>query len=294
MATSTSPTPRADGPSRPSAKAARAAAAAEAARLREEAARRARRGRVLGIGLLALAVLALVVAVVVVLGSEEKPIGYQGEPGSISLSEVKAPDSANEDGGIPVGQGLVAGTSNEGAVVVEAIFDYRCPWCAVFDEANAADLEALAQEGRITLVYRPVSFLDKAEGSRQYSTRSATAAAIVADRAPEHFLAFSTALMQNQPEKGQGPSDEDIAAVARSAGVPEDVVAQLTETAEGSERTFARWVFAATERADEMLGGLTTPSVFIDGERFPGEGDDPEALYKTGPLREAIEARLGS
>ena len=246
----------------------------------------------LGIGALVLAVVALVVAVVVVLGNEEKPLGYQGEAGSISFAEVKAPGAANEDGGIPVGKDLVAGTTNEGAIAVEAIYDYRCPWCAVFEGKNGPDLEALAKEGKITIVYRPVSFLDKAEGSKQFSTRAAAAAAIVADRAPEYFLAFNTALMQNQPEKGQGATDDDIAAVARAAGVPEDVVAQLTETAEGSERLFARWVFAATEHADELLGGLTTPSVLIDGERFPGPGDDPESLYTTGPLRAAIEARL--
>ncbi|MDQ2624576.1 MAG: thioredoxin domain-containing protein [Actinomycetota bacterium] len=275
-----------------SARAQRSAATEKAAQLRAEADSRARRSKFLALGGLALAVVALVVAVVVVLGSEEKPLGYQGEPGSITLADVSAPSGADADGGIAVGPDLVAGTSTPGAVVVEVLYDYRCPYCAVFDEANGPDLKRLAHEGKITLVYRPVSFLDRAEGSKQYSTRSATAAAIVADRSPEHFVAFHEALMTNQPDQGEGPDDEAIAEVARVAGVPEDVVAQLDETAEGSERTFARWVFAATERGGELLGKLTTPSVLIDGERFPGVDDDPESLYKTGPLREAIEGRL--
>ena len=278
---------------RPTAKAARLAAAEEAARIRAESAAKARRTRLWAIGGLVLAVAALVIAVVVVLGAEEKPLGFRGEPGSLSLADVPTPASADADGGIPVGQGLVAGSANEGAVVVEVIFDYRCPYCAVFEAANGPDLTELAQRGDITLVYRPVSFLDeRAQGSKQYSTRAATAAAVVADLAPEHFVAFHGALMAHQPEKGQGPSDKDVADVARSAGVPEDVIARLADTAEGSERTFARWVFAATQRATELLGKLTTPSVLIDGEVFPGEDGDPDGLFTSGALREAIEARL--
>ncbi len=270
-----------------------AAAREEAARLRAQAEQRARRNRMLAIGGLALAVVALVVIVVLVLSNEEKPLGHQGGAGSVTLADVATPAGADEDGGIPVGPGLVAGsTAAEGAVVVEVVFDYRCSYCALFEEANGPDLTRLADEGKITLVFRPVSFLDRAEGSRQYSTRAATAAALVADRAPERFVAFHEALMANQPAQGEGPDDEDIAAVARASGVPEDVVTQLTETVEGSERTFARWVFAATERADELLGTLTTPSVLVDGERFPGDGADPASLYAPGPLRAAIEDLL--
>lgn len=248
-----------------------------------------RSGRAVVVGGLVLALAVLVVAVVVVLAGQDRPIGYQGEPGSLSLAEVDGPAAADDDGGIPLGSELVAGTVNEGAAVVEVVFDYRCPWCAEFEKIHGPELEALAEEGTVTLVLRPVSFLDeRAEGSRQYSTRSATAAAVVADRAPEHFLAFHLALMQNQPGKGEGPSDADIAAVARQAGVPEDVVAALDGTRDGGERLFARWVFAATERADEILGGLTTPSVLVDGQVL-----DLEPLFGTpGAVRAAVEDLL--
>lgn len=270
-----------------------AEARALAARVRAEAERRSRRTKLLAIAGLVTAVVVLVVVVVLVLASEEKPLGYRGAPGSISLAEVATPAGADADGGIPVGPGLVAGTSSgPDAVVVEVIFDYRCPYCATFDEANGPDLAQLVEAGEITLVYRPVSFLDeRAEGSRQYSTRSATAAAIVADRAPERFVAFHEALMTNQPAQGEGPDDDDIATLARAAGVPEAVVEQLAETApDSAERTFARWVFAATGRAEELLGKLTTPSVLIDGERWPGEGVDPAGMYTPGPLKAAIDA----
>lgn len=263
---------------------------AQAAQARASAEAQTKRRKLLAIGGLAVAVVVLVVVVVFVLGSEEKPLGYQGEPGSLSLQDVAAPAGANDDGGIPVGPGLVAGTdSGADATLVEVLFDYRCPYCAVFEAANGPELTRLADAGTITLVYRPVSFLDRAEGSRQYSTRSATAAALVADRAPEHFIAFHEGLMANQPEAGEGPDDGDIARVARAAGLPEEVVAQLTETAAGSERAFARWIHAATARGDELLGGLTTPSVLINGERWPGADQDPAMVLEPELLTAAIE-----
>ena len=272
---------------------ARDEARAAAADARALEAVRAKRRRSAAIGGLVVAIGVLVVVVILVLSQEEKQIAFPGEPGSLTLQEVTAPAAANDDGGIPVGPGLVAGTeSGSEAVVVDVLFDYRCPYCAVFEETVGPELTALAEAGTITLVYRPVSFLDeRAAGSRQYSTRSATAAALVADRAPEHFVAFHEALMANQPGEGEGPSDEDIAQVARNAGVPEGVVEQLTETAAGTERTFARWIHAATARGDEILGGLTTPSVLIGGERWPGPDEDRGLVLDPAAVPAAIEAR---
>lgn len=250
-----------------------------------------RRARTITGALVAVAV--LVVAVVFVLGHEERSIAFEGDPGTLAIEDVPGPAAADADGGIPVGPGLVAGTrSDPDAVVVEVLFDYRCPYCLTFEQVNGPELERLADAGAITLVYRPVSFLDRAEGSRQFSTRAATAAAIVADRAPEHFVAFHTALLGAQPEPGVGPTDEDIAAVARAAGVPEAVVEQLTETLPGSgERTFARWVVAATTHGDALIGGLTTPTVLVDGERWPAADADQSVKYEPGRLAAVIAGR---
>lgn len=253
----------------------------------------ARRRRALTIAGLVVALGLLVAAIVFILGNEEGSIAYEGEPGSVSLDEVDTPAAATPDGGIPVGPGLVAGTdAGPDAVVVEVLSDYRCPYCQTFQQVNGPDLERLADEGQITLVFRPVSFLDRAEGSRQFSTRAATAAALVADRAPERFVAFNAGLLAAQPEAGVGPTDEDLAEVARAAGVPDDVVDQLTETVPGSsERTFAKWVAAATAHADQLIGGLTTPTVLIDGERWPAADADQAVKYEPGRLVAEIESR---
>src|SRR5690606_16898782 len=119
---------------------------------RAAAAMRARRSRTLAIVGLVLAFTALAIAVVVILGQEEKNIAYPGEPGSLALADVVAPASAHADGGIPVGPGLVAGTgSGSGAVVVDVLFDYRCPYCADFEAVVGPELTRLADSGAITL-----------------------------------------------------------------------------------------------------------------------------------------------
>jgi len=264
-------------------------ARAEALKLREEAKRREKRNRGLAIGGLGLAVVVLVVAVWAILGSEAKPIAYRGGE-ALELSQVQAPSTANEAGGIPVGTDLAAGsTAGEDAVVVEVVYDYQCPWCATFENANAFEISTLLQSENVQFVFRPVSFLDRASNGKEYSTRAANAAAVVADQAPELFLQFHNALFANQPGEGSnGLSDEQIGDIALEVGVPQAVVDQFTVTVgDSGERTFSRWIFAATEFTNQELGGLSTPTVLINGEKFPGPDQDAGIIYEPGGL--AIE-----
>ena len=64
--------------------------------------------------------------------------------------------------------------------MVAVYSDYLCPICGVFEQTNGATLDELRQSGEIVLEYHPVSILDRKSGGTAYSTRSATAAALVA------------------------------------------------------------------------------------------------------------------
>ncbi len=271
----------------------REGARAEALKLRDEAKRREKRNRGFAIGGLGAAVVVLVVAVWAILGSEAKPIAYRGsEP--LDISQVQAPSTANETGGIPIGTDLAAGsTAAEGAVVVEVVYDYQCPYCAMFENANAFEINTLLQTGNVEFLFRPVSFLDRASNGKEYSTRAGNAAAVVADQAPEQFLQFHNALFANQPDEGSnGLNDEEIGALALDVGVPQAVVDQFTTTVEGSdERTFSRWIAAATEYTSQDLGGLSTPTVLINGEKFPGPDQEPGIIYEPGGLSTAVLAK---
>lgn len=251
----------------------------EALARQQKQAQRDRRNRFIVFGGLGLAIIALVAVAAFILINE----GAKKNVEDIPLAEVSdVPSTATESGGIPVGSDLVAGTENEGAPVVDEYLDYMCPVCGQFEQVNGGDVEMMLTAGDATVVFHPVSILDRLSNNTDYSTRAASAAYWVADRAPEAFYAFNGALFANQPaENTPGLDDEELAAVAEGAGVPADVAAGI---ADGTARaTFGQYVYSLTNdaTANEALanadGGFGTPTILIDGERFETWGE-PGAL----------------
>jgi len=283
-------------------------ARAKALAMRQEQERKAKRTRLIAIGGLLAAVLVLggvIFAIVrqgqanaeaygdvVFAGGTEKALAP-------SFDDIDTPDVADETGGVPVSAAGIGETGGEDDVVVEVYYDFMCPWCGKFDAANSGELEALAAEEGITVVYKNIAFLDGNSQGTFYSTRAANAAATVAAEDPEHYTDFVTALFANQPEEGTaGLKDKRIAEIATEVGVPQEVVDSFTETVdgtfevatsedetesrEGTWRRFAPFVVATTQQAGQDLGGLSTPTVLIDGEKWEGD------LYNPGPLTQAV------
>lgn len=263
----------------------RDAARAEALALQKKQQSAEKRNRVIVLSVLGLAVIGLIVAVVLILTEGQKT----------PMEKVEnVPTGVVEDTGIPVGADGAAGTSNEGAKTLDVYVDYMCPICGQFEQTNSASVAELREGGDITLVVHPVSILDRASQGTEYSTRAASAAAWVADRAPEQFSAFHDAMFASQPaENTPGLSDEQIAQVAEQAGVPADIAAGIADG--DATDTYEEWVTASTDAAtsDESLfnsqGGFGTPTVLIDGERFEGwqaPGALAEAITGEAPASE--------
>lgn len=256
----------------------------QALEIRANQEKRAKRSRIIAIsGLVAaLAVLAVVVTIILGQAAPSAPDLDAEKP----LEGVTAPTTALDNGGIPVGaDGIAGSTSGADAVTVSVYYDYMCPVCATFEKANAAPLDELMRAGDITVEYHPISILDRLSQGSQFSTRSAQAAAYIADADPENFLAFHEAMFANQPaENTAGLSDDEIAALAVEAGVAQTIADQLS--ADGGK--FTTWVAATT--AQGTLDGVTgTPTVMINGTKV---GADVDVLTR-GPLEEAIRAAIG-
>ncbi|MFD6094228.1 DsbA family protein [Oerskovia sp. NPDC060338] len=241
-----------------------------------------RRARVTLVSVLAGLVLLLLVGVAAFLavGSgapSAEPVG-QGVAGAPEGSgqDAVAPGTATPE------HGLLAGAGDESApVTVEVYVDYMCPVCGRFEAVNGESLTKLREAGSVRVVFHPIAILDRYSQGTAYSTRAASSAALVADRAPDTFQAFHAGLLAHQPQEGTaGLSDAQIADVARAAGVPADVVAEL---ADGGAAEFAPWVAEATQAAtsDPALAGpqgFGTPTIVIDGERWAGDWSDAQAL----------------
>lgn len=233
-------------------------------------------------------------------------VRYGGGAGGVlppALADVDAPAAADERGGVPVSRAGV-GVAGEGDVVVDVYADPACPWCARFDDEHAATLTALVAAGGVTVVHRPVAFLDDRFGGT-YSTRAAHALAVVADGSPAHYVDVLHALMAHQPDPDDAGAltDDEIAGLARGAGVPDAVVERFTAVAvvpfevttagggterrAASSRVLAPWVAAATHQAALDLGAVRVPTVLVDGVPVddwtePGRLTDAVAAARAG------------
>ena len=159
---------------------------------------------------------------------------------------------------------------------VDLYVDYMCPFCGTFDRMNGPAIAAGVEDGTVLLRLHPMSFLDNASGGTQYSTRAANAVVTVAKLAPGNVLAFHMELFVMQPmENTPGLTDDNLAEIAASVGVPADVVAKLSA---GENKA---WVATATE-ADFAAGITGTPTVMVNGTKLGG------SLYQPGALTEAL------
>ncbi|WP_166850630.1 thioredoxin domain-containing protein [Isoptericola sp. BMS4] len=238
----------------------REAARAEALALREKEQQRDKRNRIITLSVLAAALVALAVVVWFILREGEKKTVDE-----VPLSEVSMPATAQDDGGIPVGADRVAGSTNEGAPVVDVYLDYMCPVCGQFEQINAADIDTMIDDGDATVVYHPVTILDRLSQGTEYSTRSAAASAYVADQAPEAFAEYNALLFANQPaENSEGLTDEQLASYAEEAGADSSIADAI---ADGTARTtFGQYVYSATKEISDSVDRFGTPYVLVDGE----------------------------
>ncbi|MDF2049500.1 thioredoxin domain-containing protein [Arthrobacter sp. Cr_A7] len=268
-------------------KAERTAEAREKARLiREAQHKKDKRNKLLigwGIVVAVVAILAVVALVVTTSIRQNTPIADQGPVpangnvnGGVTLlanTEVKATDAATVDiANVPakpetLPSPVVApgAEAEEGQPVkVVAYIDFICPVCKRFEDTYNDALTGLRNEGKISLEYRPLGFLDR-QSTTNYSSRAANAAACVADQAPGKYAEYADLLFTNQPaEGGAGLSDDKLKSLAS------DIGADINSCVD--DRTFRPYVKYSTQLASNV--GITgTPTVFIDGKQWDGSTD---------------------
>ncbi len=212
----------------------------------------------------------------------------QGAVDDVPIAEQSgAPIVSSEDGFGVGSSGVVGRDLDPSRVRLDVYFDFICPYCAVFEDTQASTLDELRSQGVVDVYYHPVAYLDDASGGTAYSTRAASAAALIAHESPESFLGFLQQLMANQPAEGSaGLSDEQIQSFASTAGVPDDVVAWIPD------HELAAWVRSTSEAASEA-GVMYTPTLGFDGDIQ--DPTDPASVQwaQEGALRQAIIERAG-
>lgn len=174
-----------------------------------------------------------------------------------------APPSSVPAGTTREGDGIVVG---DGPVRIDAFIDFLCPYCRAFEQRAGATLDRLLADGRVTIVYHPVGFLDRLSAGTRYSTRAAAAAGAASDAGG--FPPFKDALFAAQPEEGgPGLTDDELVAIGREAGIDEPAFGESVRAGR-----YLDWVADVSERA-AASGVDGIPSVFVAGERVDADGE---------------------
>ena len=261
----------------------REAAREKARALRNEHRKKDRRRRLFLQGSLALFVIVIVAGIALVVSNGIRP----PSPGPLNM----------ESDGIKIGSGFKAlstpalkpgehpvpsKTNAKDVIAIQIYLDYQCPICGAFEKTNSAQISTWVKTGAATLEIHPISILDRVSLGTKYSTRSANAAACIANFSPNNYFDFSSLLFAHQPaENTNGLSDAQIISLVKKVN-PSKLGSIETCIA---NQTFKSWVNAATTRAttgpitgtnvDKVSG---TPTVIINGQQYTGAVNDASAF----------------
>ena len=205
-------------------------------------------------------------------------VGFFAGQDKDSGTSVTAPPTADPDAASPKGvssdtYGVKYGTGWTSAdeaklPTLEMWEDFQCPACKALEEAAGADIMALADAGKVKLLYRPTTFLDnslasanQAAGNPNSSARATSAwgCAVDAGRTgPYHSTIFA-----NQPsQEGDGYSDQQLIEFGTAAGVPEAETDAFTKCVQ--DGTYLAWS-ANSYQAFLEAGISGTPSANLNG-----------------------------
>ncbi|WP_211882761.1 DsbA family protein [Pseudarthrobacter albicanus] len=285
-------------------KAERTAAAREKAReIREAQLKKEKRNKLLigwGIVVAAVAILAIVALVVTSGIKNNAPIADEGpapangnvhggvtllantdvaksDPATVSMADLPSAPAT------PPAAVAAPGTEAETGKPVKVVLyvDFICPVCKNFEAQYNTGLTKLRNEGKITLEYRPLGFLDS-KSSTNYSSRAANAAACVANESPEKYADFFNALYDKQPAEGSaGLSDSELKKMATDLGAKS--IDQCVDN-----KTYRPYVKHTTQEA-QVSGVTGTPTVFVEGKQW-GIGDSAQTPFDQF-LQAAIDAK---
>lgn len=157
-------------------------------------------------------------------------------------------------------------------VQIVAYVDFLCPACKNFEQQYGAQLQQWQDSGKATVEYRPTGLLD-GFSSTNYSSRAAAAAACVVAATPEKFKAYFDALYAQQPpENGAGLDNATLKKIATEVGAGD--IGSCVDA-----KTYRPFV-AHTTKSAIAHGVSGTPTVFVNGQQYPGQGDF--AAFATG------------
>ncbi|HSO04164.1 MAG TPA: thioredoxin domain-containing protein [Candidatus Limnocylindrales bacterium] len=241
---------------------------ADQARAESEAAerRRERTIRIVG-GLVVLLVVGGLLAVGYIAGRDGGTDSSASPPPTPDANAALPSGVSGDNYGVPYGTGW---TSPDEAKLptLEIWEDFQCPACAQVEAVSGDGIQALADAGKVKLLYRPAIFLDAslaadnaANGNPNSSARATSAwgCAVDAGKAGE----YHSAVFDIQPaDEGVGFSDQQLIELGTTVGIADADLATYTTCVQ--EGTYLSWAANSNQAFSEAgVGG--TPTAYLNG-----------------------------
>lgn len=130
------------------------------------------------------------------------------------------------------GFGIVAGFDHA-PVRIEIFTEPQCTHCADLQADFGDQIAYYIGVGTLKVTYRPLTFLDEESGG--HSARVSNALFLAAEGSDgqkatgTEFQRFVEELWANQDPGGPGPSDDEMADMAKQAGMPEKIASKIAD-----------------------------------------------------------------
>ena len=229
----------------------KAAEARAAAASKEK--RRERTVRTIGAVAIAVVVIAIVGAAIIIprlSGNDPTP-----GPNPAAALPVGVLDSTNE---YAYGKVLNPETTNKPVLAIWE--DVQCPACAFVEKNNGLGIQKLAAAGKIQLIWRPTTFLDrKLKTDASQRATAAWGCAIDANKNVE----YHDWIFANQPAKeGDGWTNEQLLQYGKDVGITGDLYTAFDACV--TSQKYAGWAINSTDAFDNSDAN-GTPYATLDG-----------------------------
>ena len=235
---------------------------AAAARAAAEAEQRKRDLRVRMIGGIAILVVVGLIIGGAIYGSKQNSAASGGDTvaGAAVPTGVNGADGANA-WGVPY-------KTTSGKPTLAIWEDFQCPSCAQFEKSFGAAVTKLADDGKVTVIHRPTTFLDQAHPESNSASARATAAwgcAIDAGKAEE----YHNKVFANQPSvEGTGWTDDQLMQFGKDVGITGDAATTFQKCY--TDKTYTQWVTNSyLTFVNSAVAG--TPTAFLNGKEVPAD-----------------------
>lgn len=191
-----------------------------------------------------------------------------------ACSAPSDPSTSTSAANLDAAAGIVVGG---GEIDIQLWSDPSCPHCFVLDQQISADLADAVGAGTATVTIHPMTYVSaKRNDLTDYSTRAAALLFAATQSGPsDAVLPLYSLIQEHQVSQEGAPTDADLQAYAKQAGVSADLSGAIAEFAAVATASNDAWLGTEIPGTTQVVDHV--PLLVIDGEVFDIREDGTDA-----------------